>query len=47
MKAKSSYSKFKQANYVSVVLGLTGAVAFVTSLAISWPALSHIGSKII
>lgn len=47
MKAKSGYSKFKKTNYVSVVLGLTGAIAFVASLTISWPALTHIGGKII
>lgn len=47
MKAKSSYSKFKKTNYVNVVLGFTGVMAFAASLTISWPALSHIGARII
>ncbi len=47
MKAKSSYSKFKKTNYVNVVLGFTGVMAFAASLTISWPALTHIGARII
>ncbi|HEX8960887.1 MAG TPA: hypothetical protein VF775_04875 [Geobacteraceae bacterium] len=47
MKAKSSYSNFKKTNYVNVVLGFTGVMAFAASLTISWPALTHIGARII
>ena len=43
MKAKRGYSDLDDRKYVDKVLVIAGIMASAASLAVAWPALSHIG----
>lgn len=47
MKAKSNYSDLDDRAYVGKVLTVAGLFAVVASLSVAWPALSHIGLKLV
>jgi hypothetical protein len=47
MKAKSNYSDLDDRAYIGKVLSVAGFFAGVASLAIAWPALSHIGLRLV
>ncbi len=47
MKAKSNYSDLDDRAYIGKVLSVAGFFAAVASLSVAWPALSHIGLKLI
>jgi hypothetical protein len=47
MKAKSGYSDLDDRNYIGKVLTVAGCFAAAASLSVAWPALSHIGLKLV
>ncbi|MHB8120700.1 MAG: hypothetical protein ACYDG4_00985 [Desulfuromonadaceae bacterium] len=47
MKAKSNYSDLDDRAYIGKVLTVAGFLAGVASLSVAWPALSHIGLRLI
>lgn len=47
MKAKSSYSDLDDRAYVGKVLTVVGFFAVAASLSVAWPALSHIGLRLV
>lgn len=47
MKAKSSYSDLDDRQYIGNVLTVAGCFAALASLYVAWPALSHIGLRLI
>lgn len=47
MKAKSGYSDLDDRTYIGKVLAMAGLFAAGTGLAVAWPALSHIGLRMI
>jgi hypothetical protein len=47
MKAKSGYSDLDDRNYIGKVLTVAGFFAAAGSLTIAWPALSHIGLRLV
>jgi hypothetical protein len=47
MKVKSSYSDLDDRKYIGRVLGVFGLFAAGAALNLAWPALSHIGGKLI
>lgn len=47
MKPKSGYSDLDDRNYIGKVLAVAGIFAVSASLTVAWPALSHIGMKLV
>ncbi len=47
MKVKVNYSDLDDRKYIGRVLGVFGVFAAGAALYVAWPALSHIGSKLI
>ena len=47
MKAKSGYSDLDDRDYIGKVLAVAGLIAAGSSLSVAWPALSHIGMRLI
>lgn len=47
MKAKVNYSDLNDRKYIGRTLGFFGVFAAGVALNIAWPALSHIGAKLI
>jgi hypothetical protein len=47
MKAKSGYSDLDDRNYIGKVLTVAGFFAAAGSLSVAWPALSHIGLRLV
>lgn len=47
MRAKSGYSELDDRIYIGRVLAVTGLLAIAASLCVAWPALSHIGLKLV
>ncbi len=47
MKAKSGYSDLDDRTYIGKVLTVAGICAAGVSLSVAWPALSHIGLRIV
>lgn len=47
MKAKSGYSDLDDRNYIGKVLTVAGFFAAAGSLTVAWPALSHIGLRLV
>ena len=47
MKAKVNYSDLDDRKYIGKVLTVAGVFAAGAGLAVAWPALSHIGMKLI
>lgn len=47
MKAKRGYSDLDNRKYVDKVLVIAGILASAASLAVAWPALSHIGATLL
>lgn len=47
MKAKSGYSEIDDRKYIGKVLAVAGLFAAGSSLAVAWPAFSHIGFRLV
>jgi hypothetical protein len=47
MKAKSGYSDLDDRKYIGKVLTVAGLFAGAASLAVAWPALSHISTTLL
>jgi len=47
MKVKVSYSDLDDRKYIGRVLGVFGLFAAGAALNVAWPALSHIGARLI
>lgn len=47
MKVKVSYSDLDDRKYIGRVLGVFGLFAAGAALNVAWPALAHIGSKLV
>lgn len=47
MKAKSGYSDLDDRAYIGKVLALAGLFSVGMGLSVAWPALSHIGLRLI
>lgn len=47
MKSKSGYSDLDDRKYIGKVLTVAGVFAVSASLSVAWPALMHIGAKLV